>query len=272
MPVDLPYLSVYKPNKAVVEFDPVEFRRAILAKGQEVTWEMAAKCPCTEKIDTQGREGDLGHSQAGCPECKNHPGVIYHSAQESFMLVANISKNPQKYNMPAEMAQGAAAFTALPEHRPHFLDRLTLVRSVMPYHEVRERLANVEQPRYPIVTREVAVRGTEHPAKPVTKELDVLLIRKADSAGRIVPGALVKGTDYNVVDGAVEWVSGSGAPLVGQRYAISYYSHPRYVVREFPHAVRDTWISKKQQEPVHIEMATMVYAWLEFLGTPGWPS
>jgi hypothetical protein len=264
-----------KLNQARIDWRLAEFRRAVWVRGQQVTWEIAARCPCHQTVlnDDTRLDENLGHSRAACPECKGS-GTIYHSAQQTQMMVAALSRSPKAFEIWGQSVHGGCAITALPENRPNFLDRITMTQTVMPYHEVRTRRAETEQPRYPIVTRAMQTADPLDDTEPVDSTIGVLYARRADGTGRVNGAEMVEGTDYAVnADGTVTWLAGPNAPLLGDPYTISYYAHPRYVVHEMGYSARDTFVAFKQETEVFRENVTAVTtAWLEILGVPGWPA
>lgn len=271
-----PPVQLKKPNQARVDWRIKDFRKAIWNYGQQVTWELAARCPCRQFVinDETRLDEDLGHSRVDCPEC-NGSGTIYHSSQTTTALAMTLSRDPNAFQIYGQSVQGGCKFTTLPENRPHFLDRLTLTQTVMPYHDVRIRRHTTETPRYPIVVRSVEIASAIDPTEPTTLDLGVIYVRKVDGSGRVDGAELVEGTDFtvNAVTGELTWLSSGSPPGIGSGYTISYYSHPVYIVHEMGFAARDTYVKAKQETPQFKENVTAVtHAWLEILGPPGWPS
>lgn len=274
----LPPIAPKKLNQARVDWRLAEFRKAVWVYGQTVKWELAARCPCRQYIrnDETRLDENLGHARADCPECRG-TGTLYHSPQQTVALVEDMARNPEAYKVWGQSVFGGARFTMLPENRPHFLDRITLLHSVMPYHEVRVRRTTTEQPRYPIVVRNIAIATDGDNTESRELQVGVIYIRKVDGSGRVDGVELVEGTDFTVdgTAGTVTWIDGAGsnAPAQGTGYTISYYAHPVYVVHGMGYAARDTFVKFKQASPTFRENVTAVTdAWLEILGVPGWPS
>lgn len=264
-------LQLKKPLKAVVPWKPEEFRRQVFARGQEVQWEMNAQCPCTQFVvsDDADLNEPLGHPKPDCPECRG-TGRLYHSKQNIVAMVEDLSRNPKTMRMFGEMAFGGASFSVLPENRPGYFDRLTLLRSVMPYSEVRVRQATTESMNYPIVSRSVIIGQEGDPTEPETVNVNVLYVRKTNSVGDLQPTPIVEGTDFNVVDGNIVWVDGTNAPEPGTFYTIQYYAHPAFVVKDFPYVVRDQYVKDNTPDAVFTQMESRVFAWLEVLGNGSW--
>jgi hypothetical protein len=88
----------------------------------------------------------------------------------------------------------------------------------------------------------------------------------ANAQGIVDPaGALSEGVDFNVVNGEIQWIN---APNEGERYSITYYAHPVYIIMNHPHAIRDTYINFKAPAPYHAELPIYAEAQLEFYGAP----
>lgn len=270
-----PHVEEKKPNRGRVDWRIASFRRALLTYGQPVTWELAAKCPCRQFIVHDGTrlDEDLGHDRVDCPECLGS-GTLYHSSQPTVMIPFALSRDPEAFATWGEAVHGGCRFTCLPENRPCFKDRITLSNTVMVYHEVRNRGATTEQPRYPIVVRTIQIASTLDPTEPEDLSIGVTYVRKADASGRVDGPELVEDTDFTVdTAGTVTWLSTGNPPALGGLYTISYYAHPVYVVHDMGYSARDTFVAFKQETAQFKENVTAVTtAWLEILGVPGWPS
>lgn len=271
---DYPTLRLKKPNRARVEIKPEEFRRAILTKGMDMAWEQASRCPCERFINDGSTTSGTGEFQSDCPGCYGR-GVVYHSSQTIRALFEDASVNPKRFEMYGETASGMAGVTFLPEHGAGFLDRLTLVDVTMVYNETKIRRSTVERLRWPIATRDIVVGSGADFTTPLTLNVTTAYSRKADADGNLLDDVLVEGTDYEINDaGEVDWsigVTAGTAPPVGQRYSMQYYGHPTYIVRDFPFAVRDTWIKRKYATETYHHLPIRAMCWLEYLGRPEWP-
>jgi len=154
--------------------------------------------------------------------------------------------------------------TLLPEHVPGFLDRFTMVDSVMMFRETIVRgSGTTDSLRYPIVTRSLDLSTG-------AKDVDVLHLQAADSSGA-TSASLTKtqGVDFAVTGGDIDWtlgIAGGTAPAAGDRYAICYYAAPRYVVTDHPHAFRDTFQKVKSATVTFTPMPIQCSAALDFLG------
>lgn len=274
MPPVFTTLQLKKPNQGRVDFKPVEFRRLILTKGMRMQWEQATRCPCARIINDGISVEGTGDFQTDCPECYGR-GVVYHSPLAIVALYEDANTNPNRFAPYGETAHGMAGITLLPEHNAGFLDRFTLLDNTMRYEEVLIRRAVVERTRWPIVTRDVVVGSGLDDTLPDTLQVSAVYSRHADSMGNVRTNVLEEGTDFTVTtDGQIDWTLGDGlgtAPIVGTRYSMSYYSHPTYIVQNFPFNVRDTWIKQKNRNPSFKMLPQRAMCWLEYLGRPEWP-
>jgi hypothetical protein len=268
------------------DFPSRDLRQNIFKYGMRVKWEMVTVCPCERKnLDSLSIEFGTREKPIGCPlkdfdsaVCGGN-GYIYHSSQEIQAIVHDGSKDPDRWKIWGEHAAGNVSITTLPEHLPSFLDRLTLLDTVMVYRERRERKKDlIESLRYPVVTRSMTLGSDEDPTEPVLSKFGVLYAIKASSDGRIVlddnklPLELKNDEDFVVTeDGKIDWTLGmsSGrAPSPGEYYSMQYFIHPVYVVRSMPYQFRDSVHKVKQVNQELVNLPTKVMAWLEFLGSP----
>lgn len=264
-----------KPKKLEprVDFAPIEFRKELWAKGLRLRWEMAAECPCGRLLTAGGITGGTREKRTDCPGCKGQ-GRIYHSAQVVPGIVSSADTKPERFALYGDLAHGMVRLTLLPEHMPTFLDRFTVLDSVLVYTETRTRKATVESLRYPVVTRTLALGTADDPETRDDVTVGVLYAAKASADGVLVvdpqghPVVLRQGVDFLVTDGRIDWTPGDvlgTAPAVGAQYAMHYYAHPVYVVRSNPYGFRDTVVQVKRVAEV-VNMPVHADCWLEFLG------
>lgn len=265
-------LTPVKPAKLKprADFNPDEERGFIWRKGLACRWEMASRCPCGQKMTFGGLSGDTREHRSACTACSG-TGIIYHSPQVVPLLVVTPEVNPERFKLWGEHARGRVKLTFLPEHLPSLFDRVTLTESVLLYRDrVKRTAAAADVLRYPVATRTVGLGTGDNQATPVPTDLSVLHCRRADADGVIVAGDLVEGTDFTVTDaGAIDWSLGDGlgtAPAVGSDYALSYYTHPVYLVTSLPFGFRDTMTATKAAGVTQHGLAIRVDAELEFLG------
>lgn len=265
-----------KPPKLGVraDFKPEEFRKIIFTDGLTLIWEMAQECPCARRtaatvtlgnmVDATGGEGHTAEPRMDCVVCGGR-GYFHHSAQEIVGIVTDARSDPRRFEVwGGENALGMVSISLLPENLPGFLDRFTMKNSVQLFREVRTRTADVvEALRYPVVPRVLDLQGGE-------QTIAVLHAYKAGADG-VAPadGLLTVGVDFDVtVDGKIDWTKGIAngkAPVEGGRYAMAYYAHPRWVVVNHPHAIRDTNVGFKKSAPEHQPLPVQAVCKLEFL-------
>jgi len=269
-------LSVDAPVKLgpVADFDLPGLRKHLYAKGIDLVWEQANVCPCSRQQDSNmgidlgvGVTVDTQMRRPDCVLCDGR-GYYYHSPITIRAQVVGYKSNPALFSqLGGEYMEGTVMVTLQPEHLPAQQDRLTAVHRVTIYREVRERTAaTVERLRYPIVTRTLALSAG-------STEVNVLAAQKASAAGlSTAADALVNGTDFDVVGGEIAWFKGDAlgtAPAVGDRYAMSYYIHPRWIVVDHPYVGRDTHTKPKQSTREHTALMVQCMARLEWLGDEG---
>lgn len=258
------------------DYRPEEIRKFIFARGMRLTWEQAAECPCRRLSQTVsqtdfgfngGLPGATFNTTAepahNCPRCDGE-GYLFHSPQEVRALVSSASENPEAFRSYGEVAMGDLRITLLPEHLPSLYDRFTAIDSAILVREVRVRSDDqVENLRYPITTRTLDLQSGP-------TVVDVTFATKADANGlNQVSYDLVKDTDFEVSGGAINWSIGDdngNAPSAGERYSISYYAHPRFVVTDHPYVYRDTFVAAKAPTPVFATLPVHCRAKLDFLG------
>ena len=249
------------------DFKPEQFRKVIISHGMDIRWEQAAECPCSQTTGAHGfsltgASGDAEQARVDCPACHGK-GYLYHSAQTIRAVVTGARKEEQRHG-PAgatEYGRGQIGITLLPEHLPTYGDRLTIMDSAMIYRETLKRGSGAtDTPRYPISPRSHDLEGGQ-------VSFGVRHLIPANAQGIVDPaGALEEGSDFTVDgEGAIEWIN---PPNEGDRFSVTYYAHPTYIITNHPHAVRDTYVNVKAPAPYHAELPVYAEAQLEFYGTP----
>jgi|6_EtaG_2_1085325.scaffolds.fasta_scaffold08301_3 hypothetical protein len=269
---------VPKKIKPRVDFDIGSFRQRVYEKGLYMTWEMAGECPCNTVVTVgdggsvygrQNRSADTGEPRVDCPSC-NGTGLIYHSSQTVRGLVIGAENDFDRFRLYGEYATGMVGITLLPEHVPGILDRFTIMDSLIVFKETRKRTtAVVEELRYAIGTRSVIVGTEADQTESETQELSALYAIKATTNGVISGNELVIGTDFTITSsGKIDWTLGIAAgtaPTEGEYYAFTYFAHPRYVVANHPHVLRDTRTKRKTASEQVTHLPVKVDCLLEFL-------
>jgi hypothetical protein len=249
-----------------------EFRKQFYTRSVSVLWEMCNECPCSNSnegliLDLPSITTDLqkhGEVRSDCPTCKGI-GYFWHSKQETRALITSASNDQSRFHEFGEYARGMVNITLLPETLPGFGDRFTMVDSSMRYNETRVRKAGAVQTlRNPIVPRILDTQGG-------ATTMRVLNLQVANISG-VTPStsSLIEGVDFDVTDdGEIDFTKGDlngHAPLVGVRFAITYFAHPRYYVADNPHTHRDSrYVRKSTDENIRL-MPVQCKATLEFMG------
>ncbi len=263
----------YKPPKLGVnaQFRPDKFRSTIHVHGSTVRWEQAAKCPCMEfNSDEVDAPQPTGLPRSGCEECHGK-GFLYHDPEEFKALVLAGSRIPLFYQIYGERARGMANITTFAEIVPHEWDRFTVLDSVIRMSEDRVREgATVERLRYPIMTRTLEL-GMSALAPTVRKEVESngIYMRRATAAGVVAPTPSTEGVNFSIDDnGQLVWIAHANTPAVGERFSITYFASPAYIVQDVPHVHRDAYVSAKQIDPKRVSLPLQMHCWLEHLGPP----
>ncbi len=270
----MPTINPRVPSKLRPRVDWLneEFRKQFYTRSMVVSWEMCNECPCaytgTElSLDLQDNIGALeqrGEVRSDCQVCKGI-GYYWHSKQDTRAIITSAAADPNRFNEYGEYAKGMVNLTLLPENLPSFGDRFTMVDSSMIFRETKVRKAgSIQTLRNPIVPRVLDTQGG-------ASTLRVLSLQVATLAGLADPTkSLIEGVDFDVLeDGTISFAKGDAlgtAPVVGARYSISYFGHPRYYVADHPHTHRDSrYVRKSTQEQIRL-MPVQCKATLEFMG------
>lgn len=214
-----------------VDFDRDAFTRLLHDKGYAVTWEKAVPCPNVMSVGLTPRD-----HPATCPFCDGRE-FLYVSPQETRMLMQGI-KLDQAFYAYGSWNMGSMMVTALPEFRLSYYDRLTLTNGVSRFAErvMRQPNATTDKLKY----------------TPLTIEY-VAWVNRSKALVEFVDG-----TNFQAVDGDLEWLT--GAPDPESYYTISYTYRPRYVVLDLTHHHRESTV-----KGVHYEFPVQAVAKLDFL-------
>jgi hypothetical protein len=273
----IPIITEPQLDKARVDFNLRDFRRALLQHGVPLRWEFAVVCPC-KRIQSRGIVVvQSTEARTDCPECRG-VGVIYDCAQNTVGIVHDTREKAVLSTYHGQYSEGDVLITMLPEHLPDRWDRLTLKAGVRVYNESRRRTdARYERLRYPIVRRKFPV-GNEDGSPGVSEmmELGVLYMRRTGADGQLIPGALVEGEDFAITDdGRIDWDLGDDAgtaPEEGAWYSVRYYARPVFIVKGLPYVRRDGFTQPFDAPSASFELSPiLVHASPEFLGNEGVP-
>lgn len=263
----------YKPPKfgPQAEFKPDAFRAAIHFHGSMVRWEQSSKCPCMEfNTDESGNPRPTGLPRVGCAECHGK-GFLFHDPQELKALVLGGARIPLFLSLYGERARGMANITTFAEIVPREWDRFTVLNTVIRMSEDRVREGAVaDRLRYPITSKVLELGKSEtRPTVLVEEESNGIYMRRATSAGIIAGTPCLEGVNFSIVNGQVVWIAHANTPAIGERFSITYFANPAYIVQDSPHVHRDVNIAFKQGATTKRQhMPLQLHCWLEHIGPP----
>lgn len=273
----IPIITEPQLDKARVDFNLRDFRRALLQHGVPLRWEFAVVCPC-KRIQSRGIVVvQSTEARTDCPECRG-VGVIYDCAQNTVGIVHDTKDKAVLSTYHGQYSEGDVLITMLPEHLPDRWDRLTLKAGVRVYNESRRRTdARYERLRYPIVRRKFPVGNDDgSPGVSEMMELGVLYLRRTAMDGQLISGRLIENEDFAITDdGRIDWDLGDEAgtaPEEGAWYSVRYYARPVFIVKGLPYLRRDGFTQPFDAPNAQLELSPiLVHASPEFLGNEGVP-
>lgn len=252
-------------TKGRADFRDNDFSKLIAQKGLYLRWSQSAPCPCSSR--TNELNLDLEYVGAGdtsidtqynpaCPVCAGN-GTIYHSPQTIQGVVTSAEGDYLNARF-GGYRDGVVNITVEPEHLPSFGDKFEVLDSVMLYQEsVDDNGLNTLALRFPITPRTMTLATGDVTA-------GVMYATYSNSATRQASGVeLVEGVDFNIVDGAVNWVN---KPAGAGKFSFSYFMHPTYTCIGFANSMRDTHIRRKSLTDRTVALPVRVQCKLEFLG------
>jgi hypothetical protein len=138
-------------------------------------------------------------------------------------VMSGLMTKTEPYDKLGNWASGASQVTVRYENKLGYYDRLTNLDSLIVFAETvvigKDRQADIK-PRYPIVEtnliRSITTEYTE--------------------------------TELDVVDGVIVWKPNL-APPTGTKLVLHYNCHPTWLVIEYPHSIRSTFVAKKLKTP-----------------------
>ncbi len=218
--------------RACADGKPDDWLGEISIHGLRALWEQASPCPCQENADTEEGRFD-------CSVCGG-TGWEYDTGMEIKTIVTSVTLRHAPYELFGRFGFGLVYFTMTPEQTPGFRDRLTVLDSAVVVQDLVKRTGTLDRLRWPVANRSLllSVSGTPTPVS-----CSVLRLRRQASDGTAGP-LLELDTDFALdAQGRIDWTKGDvagTAPPVGASYSVRYFAHPRYLVMEQPHALRDT--------------------------------
>ena len=264
----------FKPKKLKprTDMDFTTLRKEIFQHGRSITWEKAAACPCQRQLSAGSpvKEVNTREPRPDCETCDGK-GYFYYTSQNIEVLALDAKYNPEYFQFYGARVEGLIRFTFLPEHMPGWLDKVTLLDTYAQYNDVLVKGPNnVEAMRYPIVTRSVKVGTAADVTESEVIQVKTLYVRKASAQGITTDEELVEDQDFVVTsDGKIDWSIGAAkgtAPAEGERYSVSFFMNPVYVVKSLPYTQRNTYHTEKSATEVFQELPVLADAWLEWLG------
>ena len=255
--MQLPSPSAEK-RRGRVDWSLDRFRDFVTQKGMDLTWQMSSECPCVTLSGATGldlraiNDTSVGHGRAAnCPTCKGS-GVVLHSDQ-SIRAIVTDAKDKYTIEHVGSLRTATISISVLPEHLPSMGDRYTLNNAVMVR---RETIKKGEQPKYPIVDRQLSLAGG-------ATTVNVRYAHKNTVADGTTPlaGVLVVGQDYTVANGQISF---EDTVADGTLIAIGYYASPVYVVTSQPHSIRDTINMHRRPDEEIMALLTKVTCSLEY--------
>lgn len=237
-------------NKGRADFKVGEFRKLIQQKGLNVSWEQALECPCSIKsssnygldlLDVTDSDVNQSGYAPDCPVCSGI-GIVRHSSQTIKALVTSAEgeETSGKFGL---LKKEKIKITTEPEHLLSYGDRVTLNDSVIVFREtLKMPAAGVDiTPSRPIITRTLNLSGGQ-------TEVGVLYIQKTDANGLGIAGGVDQiDIQINAGGASITFLNGS-EPLPNTSVTISYYANPTYVITEYPHTLRDTFLRVNNAE------------------------
>lgn len=256
------------------DFNPMEFRDVMFQKGQDVTWQMCALCPCGQSSEdvsalfqhstVLGQIAVTGEPRTICTVC-NGVGWYWHSPQTIRVLIQDMGINPRRFGVESEYAKGRARVTFFPENKPALGDRIELQYSVHRVNEMTRRptSAKLQSLRFPIKAQDLQTASGVQTTR-------VIQLQRAVNNVSGATDFLTEGVDFTVTSaGQLDWTLGDitgKAPGVLQAFTVTYFAHPRYVIEDVPFAMRDTNTQAKTPTPISEQLPVFATAWQEYRG------
>jgi len=244
-----------------VDFKPDDYALLIETKGYRISWERSAQCPCT------GNNDQTDQADPNCSLCSGKGWIQFKpvGAVVNDLIIGELTTLQTKViGTNGAVVRGVMS---------------GIVNTMKPWDKVQARLEG---------TLQVSVRSENKLGywdKLTNLDAVVVYSQLLDSSGTLTDTlryladginllrsdttTYVEGTDFNLVDGDIVWVSGQ-EPAADSRLVCHYLTHPTWRVIEHPHAMRVTPVKFKTAKPTTPQgdprdlpvQAVVKYEWL----------
>jgi len=222
-----------------VDFRPDDFTLLVETKGYRLAWSRSTYCPC-KSVNKQTQQSD-----PTCPLCNGKGFILFKpeagtinektvgeltNLQKKILgteatvirgLMSGVTGAKQPFDTIGPRLEGMLSCSVRPENKLGYYDRLTNLDAVSVYSQIVEFSD-------PLVLK--------YPAAAIN------LLRDTSST-------YTEGTDFDLVDGDIVWVSGR-APAEETILVAHYLMHPTWRVINYPHMIRVTPVKKKEKKPL----------------------
>lgn len=211
-----------------IDFNVALFSRLIEEKGYEVKWEKAIVCPCA-KI---GADGYTAQPSLDCDVCDD--GYRYIEPQIIRAIMSELTEIHDYMRPYGQFVIEDVKVTTRHIHPLDFMDRITMIHSVIRYSEVLNRSEfSRDEFRYPVEQMICALTET---------------------------ATFTEGVDFRIIDNLIDWSIGSDPIAEDEAYSVAYLTRPVYKVIQFPHKFRDTQVAFQRRVPEHEKLPVQAVA------------
>lgn len=228
-----------KATGRTVDFKPDEFTLAIESKGNRLAWSRASYCPCRGDNDQTEQPG------INCDICEGSGWLMFAPARVVnnkevgkfdaiqtqiissatagviFGVETALFGKSNPYDQVVRRIEGQKNLTVRPENRLGYWDQIINLDTTIVYSQVADADGTaVLKVRFPIVCMNLLRSETQ---------------------------TFVEGTDFNTLDGNINWIG--TPPAKDTRVALHYLTYPHWRVIEYPHMTRATLVSAKTKKP-----------------------
>jgi hypothetical protein len=227
-------------DKNRVDFKNNRWIQVIESKGYRVAWFQTTQCPC-RSVSTQTDQAD-----PNCTLCGGNGWIFFKpvgavsnpkiiGALDTLQtkistggavihaVMTGLGNSKRPWETVGPRLEGTSQCTVRAENKLGYYDRIIGLDATLVYAQ----LILAGDPAALLVTRYPVV--------------SVNLLRSKTQVYAL-------GTDYTVVAGDIQWVTGKG-PVAGTPLTCHYLCHPTYRVIEHPHTVRLTYSKFKVEKP-----------------------